>query len=1302
MHDRQLHPGQDAVSRRSANMTLDKLDEALSNLERRMGIHSAARSAAAAHPVHREEDIAAIRARQEALARREEPAPRYQPAPPPPAMGFDVSALRAELGGLREELNREMSSTIAAQFADIRNDLRALDRPGETVSAADLADGFSRVTRELGLVASRVENSDMGALRAEVEDLKNHVSALAREDTLRDMADRWAVIEREIGALPQTLGTREDLNVILDRIADLGGALRGLPGSDSMNAMEHQMRQLAEAVESLAGQSASLAPGHLGSIEERLDEITRAIVSVSVSAPPEMDTAPFERIEARLATLARQFEEGAAPQGGGVEDRLVEIADRLESLHQSTAAGAAQNQAIAAVADRLDELTRRLDEARGSADLPAGMVESIEARFAEIAQRLDTHHQSAEEKGRHMFQSLDQRMEDLARRIEENEREPAEAPTFDHMERRIEEIAQMLTAGDGLSVAGSAQPDMRGFENLEAQIEALSQKLSSVALPTADNGPLADLAPRLTAISDQLAMGREDMIVAAREAAEEVVSKFSTGASTEQKQMLGQLAGDLRALEDLARNSDDRNSRTFEAIHDTLVKVADRIAGLEASLQPAGAAAPQAQAPAFDPAPAPQSPPAASKPAAPKTAAPAPHDLGRSYSPAYPPAPETDAGIMAHVDDAPPVDFAAGEEPFPTQRPGRVIRQGLGPAEAAAMAARAALKDALDEDEDDAEDDAPQADAGKKSLLRGLRGKMRRGGKDKAAKAKDKKKAPQAAAGPMRREPVAYQAPHADADGPLAPAAGGVRPEASTLSDEPIEPGAGGADLAEIMRRVRAARGGPEGERAAVEAVDETGKSDFIAAARRAARAAADDVSHADKATGPDAAAKTGLGGVFAARRRPLMVAAAAILLALLAFPLGRGYILDRGGVPAEVADISTDDVTVTDAEPAPADVDAGAETGTDAGTEAEPAARAMRIVDTSPSASMLPTAENAMTASASGMTAGQSFEPTDGDMVASFDEPTLDEPAMEESFSEGGYAPVTLADIPGEIGPIALREAAVAGDAKALFVIGDRLMGDGPGAPNSDMAAAATWYERSAEHGYAPAQYRIGNAYEKGLGVERDIAAAKRWYELAAEQGNVSAMHNLAVLYATDIDGDRDMAEAARWFVEAAERGVKDSQVNLGILSARGEGVQQDLAESYKWLSLAAQAGDKDAAAKRDEVAGYMRPDQLKTAEAAVELWKVRQVDVAANTMNVPDVWTTGKEMTAAAPMSNDDMRKAVRNIQAILNNNGYDAGPADGIMGARTREAIISFQTDNGMVPTGEVDRALVDKLLEVNQQS
>ncbi|CUW45233.1 peptidoglycan-binding domain 1 protein [Brucella vulpis] len=223
----------------------------------------------------------------------------------------------------------------------------------------------------------------------------------------------------------------------------------------------------------------------------------------------------------------------------------------------------------------------------------------------------------------------------------------------------------------------------------------------------------------------------------------------------------------------------------------------------------------------------------------------------------------------------------------------------------------------------------------------------------------------------------------------------------------------------------------------------------------------------------------------------------------------------------------------------------------------------------------------------------------------------------------------IEIPSIPEEAGPAALREAAAKGDMRALF--------------------------------------EIGNRYMEGRGVAANVKEAAKWYQLAADQGNASAMHNLAVLFATGTNGTPDNAAAVRWFTEAAELGVKDSQYNLGILAAKGLGMPVNLEESYKWFALAANAGDKDAADKRDQIAKALKPEMLARAKGAVELWKAKPLDDAANSIDVPDAWTEAKPLST----SSVDMKKAVRNIQLILQKNGYDTGTADGMMGAKTRTA-------------------------------
>ena len=46
------------------------------------------------------------------------------------------------------------------------------------------------------------------------------------------------------------------------------------------------------------------------------------------------------------------------------------------------------------------------------------------------------------------------------------------------------------------------------------------------------------------------------------------------------------------------------------------------------------------------------------------------------------------------------------------------------------------------------------------------------------------------------------------------------------------------------------------------------------------------------------------------------------------------------------------------------------------------------------------------------------------------------------------------------------------------------------------------------------------------------------------------------------------------------------------------------------------------------------------------------------------------------------------VLNAQTTLNSRGYDAGPADGVMGPATRSAIMKFQADNKLPQTGALD--------------
>jgi len=68
----------------------------------------------------------------------------------------------------------------------------------------------------------------------------------------------------------------------------------------------------------------------------------------------------------------------------------------------------------------------------------------------------------------------------------------------------------------------------------------------------------------------------------------------------------------------------------------------------------------------------------------------------------------------------------------------------------------------------------------------------------------------------------------------------------------------------------------------------------------------------------------------------------------------------------------------------------------------------------------------------------------------------------------------------------------------------------------------------------------------------------------------------------------------------------------------------------------------------------------------------------------------TSTDKKTSSLPSDN-----SVANAQTTLNSRGYDAGPADGVMGPSTRSAIMKFQADNKLPQTGALDGPTITAL-------
>ncbi|MCF8210295.1 MAG: protein kinase [Rhodoferax sp.] len=151
-------------------------------------------------------------------------------------------------------------------------------------------------------------------------------------------------------------------------------------------------------------------------------------------------------------------------------------------------------------------------------------------------------------------------------------------------------------------------------------------------------------------------------------------------------------------------------------------------------------------------------------------------------------------------------------------------------------------------------------------------------------------------------------------------------------------------------------------------------------------------------------------------------------------------------------------------------------------------------------------------------------------------------------------------------------RPLADKGLAEAQFRIGE-MFEVGKGVQQND-AEAATWFRKAAEQGHATAQNNLGSMYTNGRGVPKNDAEAASWFHKAAELGYVSAQFNLGLMYTKGQGVQRNDAEAANWFRKAAEQGLASAQNNLGLMYTNGLGLPKNYAEAANWYHKAAEQG--------------------------------------------------------------------------------------------------------------------------------
>jgi len=183
----------------------------------------------------------------------------------------------------------------------------------------------------------------------------------------------------------------------------------------------------------------------------------------------------------------------------------------------------------------------------------------------------------------------------------------------------------------------------------------------------------------------------------------------------------------------------------------------------------------------------------------------------------------------------------------------------------------------------------------------------------------------------------------------------------------------------------------------------------------------------------------------------------------------------------------------------------------------------------------------------------------------------------------------------------------------------------------SGDKTSAVEALSFAAKSGNAGAQWKLGNMYATGDGVEKnDYRAFKLFSDVAAHANDddsrrrdqatpfvTSAWAKLGSFFRKgipDSDVKADPSRAREYFWRAAYFGDADAQLNLAAMFYNGEGGDRDLVQAAKWANLAADKGNPAATGLLIEIALELTNGYLDAGDPASRGQAARWAKLAAD----------------------------------------------------------------------------------------
>jgi len=253
-----------------------------------------------------------------------------------------------------------------------------------------------------------------------------------------------------------------------------------------------------------------------------------------------------------------------------------------------------------------------------------------------------------------------------------------------------------------------------------------------------------------------------------------------------------------------------------------------------------------------------------------------------------------------------------------------------------------------------------------------------------------------------------------------------------------------------------------------------------------------------------------------------------------------------------------------------------------------------------------------------------------------------------------------------------------------------------GRGGVTQNFERAALWFREAADQGVGNAAYNLGVLYHQGLGVEKDLPRALYWYREAAKQNHPEAQYNLGIANIEGIGTSYNAPIAAAFFENAANLGVIEAAYNLGLIyENRLLGDQVNPEQALMWYHIAANGGNSDASAALTQMAAG-----LNLSQSDVKNMIDRMLSNYESTHGRKAGLNQAAAQTKASSttLTPTGQTAVIVEVQKLLRETGYYDGPADGMLGPQTTQAIRTYQLENNLTADGMPSPSLIDHIQQM----